>query len=115
MEKRVIDPERLYAFTEAKKLVPSRKGGHVCLRTLHRWRVDGLIECHFVQHRFRRSWFVRGAELLRLMEFEPAPPPPTVKPRSEYRAKRDFEMAMDDLRRFYPNLARDVETKGTQG
>lgn len=97
-----IDPDRTYSLAEARQLIPSARGGRVCMKTLHRWRIAGVLRCE-CRRVFRRGYyFVKGAEILRLLATEP---PPTNKrtPAAHARAQR---WAQRDLEKFYPQLVK---------
>ena len=58
-----IVPDGIYPFADAQKLFASPHGGVISKRTFHRWRE---------QRKFRavqrgRWWYIRGAELLKLL------------------------------------------------
>jgi len=89
----VIDPRRLYSFSEAARLIPSpRCGTHTAAKTLHHWRQEGLLQAECRQSRGKRYWFIRGAEILRLLggprEFVGATP--AQRRRSKERALKDL-------------------------
>jgi hypothetical protein len=62
-----IEPNRLYSFSEAARMIPSSRGGHVSLSTLHSWHAAGVITGVARKVVKNRMWFVRGSELLRLL------------------------------------------------
>lgn len=80
-----IDPDTLYSFSEARRRLRSCRGGSICLRTLHRWRMDKRFEAVCRVSGNGRHWFVWGRELLRLMPVAPAAregtPPASAPPR----------------------------------
>jgi hypothetical protein len=87
-----IDPNKLYPFAEAARLLPScHPGKHVHLQSLHRWRREGRLAA---VHR-PPWWFVWGSELLRLMG---AGERPKFTGRTPAQRKRAHEAAMEYLR-----------------
>ncbi len=61
-----IEPDRLYSFAEAARLVPSvYRGKHVTVTTLHRWRREGKLQAQEHTHKGKPCYLVRGNELLR--------------------------------------------------
>lgn len=67
-----INPQGVYSLTEACSLVPSsRPGRTVCLRTLQRWRSQGILTAH--RQPGGCGWYVSGAELLRLLHADKIP------------------------------------------
>lgn len=108
-----IDPDRLYPFAEAARLIPSARGGHVCLRTLHRWRVARLLDARCRRVRRRAYWFVPGFELLRLVAGEAnGEGEGQGASRTEAQARRDRFWADRELERYYPELMRGEGTGG---
>jgi hypothetical protein len=94
-----IDPERLYSFAEAARLLPScAPGKTVHPDTLHGWRKDGLFSAHPRRVGRRRHWFVMGAELLRLMGFD-APPARAVGGGAEVESRVAAALARIEARR----------------
>lgn len=80
-----IDPERLYSLREAARLIPSSHGGHVCVKTLRRWRLLGLLRCR----RLHVGWFVLGAEIERFLAGEPESEPRRRSRRAHARAQAE--------------------------
>ena len=98
-----VDPDKLYAFSEAAKLIPSSRGGHVALKTLHDWRRAGLIRAEVRQLRTLKHWFVRGSEILRISgegwKWEPVHlKEPITRTRNQH--ERAQKEALKELRRM---------------
>ncbi len=67
-----INPQGVYSFREAARLLPScHPGKSLHQATLYRWRDAGLIKAH---QSVGRGWFVFGAEILRLLHADEMPP-----------------------------------------
>ena len=66
-----IETDRLYSFSEAAKLIPSCRKGHINLNTLHRWRLDGRFQAICRTSGRLRYWFLLGSEILKLISDEP--------------------------------------------
>lgn len=63
-----ITPGRLYPLAEAAILLPScRVGKRVHIRTLHRWRMAGRLQCVERCSGGKTYYFVLGSEILRLL------------------------------------------------
>jgi hypothetical protein len=87
-----IDPQRLYSFAEAARLIPSPRGGkRTHIKTLHRWREDGQLKAVSRQAERLRYWYVYGAEILRLMGVC-LPPPPQLDSPTERRRQHEADM-----------------------
>ncbi len=98
-----IDPERDYAFREACRMIPSPRGGTISIRTLWRWHGQGLFRAECRTRGRRRFWYLKGSELLKLLELEqvsgPAPAPaPIHRMRTPAERRRGYERAMQRLR-----------------
>jgi len=74
-EKMAIDSARLYSVKEAAALVPSARGGHVCIRTLHLWREQGILPMVGRKRGSRTYWFVRGSDLIKTLAKDGNSPP----------------------------------------
>jgi hypothetical protein len=63
-----IEPNRLYSFAEAARLIPSPKAGkRTHLATMHRWRKNNRIAAQCRPSGGKRYWFILGSELIRLL------------------------------------------------
>ena len=89
-----IDPDRLNSFGEAAKLVPSCRGGPTPVKTLHRWRLQGRFAAICRNSGGLRFWFVRGSEVLRLLEGDA----PVIGARTPRQLQRASERADKRLR-----------------
>jgi hypothetical protein len=101
-----IDPERQYSFSEARNLIPSSRGGRVDLKTLHRWRLAGVLNAGYRRVFRKRYWFVMGAEILRFNQLQQDDAAPAQPVRTAAEHKRAQIWARQDLERFYPQLAK---------
>ena len=67
-----IDPDKLYSFAEAARLLPSCQAGKtLTVRTLHNWRRRGQLAAQARPSGRLLYWFVWGAELVRLIGGQP--------------------------------------------
>jgi hypothetical protein len=96
-----IDATKLYPFAAACRLMPSPLGKkHLSIETLHRWVASGTMQAEFVERGSRRYWFVRGSELLRLMQTTKHTIPGAPAVRSESRRSAAIEAAAAHLRQM---------------
>lgn len=91
-----IDPDRLYPFAEACKLIPSSQGGTINLRTLYRWKNRKVIKAECRKVVTRKFWFLRGSEIIRVLGLYH--PEVVDRPRTQSEEQRDYEQAMAYLR-----------------
>lgn len=90
---REINPQGVYSFSEAAKLLPScRSGKTMHLATLHRWRQQGRIKAHRSPG---RAWYVFGSEILKLLHADEMP---AWEGRSPAQRDRGHDAAMAELR-----------------
>lgn len=89
-----IDPLKLYPRSFCCRVIPSsHEGKTLNARTWHRWRGEGKFEAVRVGDR----WFMRGAELLRLVQFQRPKGP---LPRSKARREREALAAIEEIRKI---------------
>lgn len=69
----LIEPGRLYSFSEAARLIPSPRGEHTHRKTLHRFRLQGRIAGVPRHVNGLTYWFVYGSELLRFLAADQCP------------------------------------------
>lgn len=96
-----IDHDRLYSFVEACQHIPSVRGGAICVETLHRWRKVGVLQAESRQIGKCKQWFIRGSELLRLLQTQPeeSPQPLPIYSRAQLDAEiRTTETSLDGKR-----------------
>ncbi len=90
-----INPQGVYSFAEAARLLPScQPGKSVHLATLHRWRDQGKIKAHRSPG---RGWYILGTELLRLLHADQAP---EFVGRTPTQRNRDIDAAFEELKRL---------------
>lgn len=90
-----IDRDELYSFAQAAGWLPSPHGGTLSPKTLHDWRRRGLIAFETRQLGKRPSYFLRGEEILRLMQTEKVK---ATAPRPSGPSQRERELAADRAR-----------------
>lgn len=107
LEKRQgIDPERLYSLSEAAPLIPSARAGKtVTARTLKNWEKLGLITVEKRPVGQLNFWFIRGSEILRVLNAgrrparkEKVAEAPTHRPRTKREEEEAVEEALAGLR-----------------
>ncbi len=69
-----IDPEKMYTFREAARLIPShRRADGVLPSTLYGWHRSGLLRAVVRPRGSRNLYFLAGRELLRLIHGDCSP------------------------------------------
>lgn len=97
-----IDPDRLYSFSDARSLFPSRQHGkRLSLATIHRWFRNGK----FPARRVAGGWFVLGADLIKLFD------PPVSFARLELRTPAESQRAQAAAKRGLKRFGIGVESK----
>lgn len=90
-----INPQGVYSFAEAVKLIPScHEGKTLHLATLYRWRIAGRVKAHRLPG---RGWAMFGSEILKLLHANECPEWVSRTPAQRRHAS---EAAMAELRRM---------------
>ena len=97
-----INPDALYSFGQARKFIASsRRTDGVSLNTLHRWRVARRFTAECRVSGKRTWWFIRGSELLKLLETEVVQAEPVLRRRTPAKRERDIREAEERLSKFF--------------
>lgn len=93
-----VESDRLYSFSEACQFIPSSRGGNVNWMTLYRWRRQGLIKAVCRQVGKRKSWFIWGSELQRVLIPSPVAASAAPDVQTVYERNLEYEQAVAKIK-----------------
>lgn len=91
-----INEQELYSFKEAARQIRSPRGGCINIATLWRWHRQGRFAAECRTSGTRNFWFIKGSELLKLLEMERVQAPaPVATVQSAAARERSRQRALD--------------------